>query len=498
MTTEGVAMTKIKQHIEPKPSNWLERIVTGGCHVNDALNRRRFLRVAVVGALGAQGVAAQGDDQRVVTPKEIDDLLVNPGMGFATARSFNGDTMRQMVLGTRQAVPDDYPHCSLAEFKLFWGALEPKEGVYNFGLLVDLLKTARERGQDLSLRFMPWFPMIEDSAPRWFQLKAKRSFRCKFRRWSGPNKGLTEQDYWAPDFNDPFFLDRQDALIAAFAERYNGHPDLASLDIGSVGNWGEWHTSNTVPAVPMPTERNAQQVIDWYFRHWNKTPLVANFQDAAAFHYATAKGAGWRCDGVDAEAIQRRVDRLLGEGSARDAWQRGPVTGEPVEQLTRNPQRTLAKLLQWHASSLNWKSQPIGEAKPFVDDFLKRCGYRLVLRSLRFPRSVARGAGLPVRMSWENIGVAPPYRAHVLAVRLKGAAKPVVLDTDAKLTAWLPGKHDVDVRLPLPKDLPAGDYELAVGVLDPHYREPKVKLAIEGRGADGWYALGRVGVRQDS
>lgn len=463
-------------------------------------SRRHFLRVTagatLGGVLAARRITATEADQAVtVTPREIDDLLVNPGMGIVTARSFNGDTLRQTVLGTRQAVPADYPRCTLAEFKLFWGALEPKEGVYNFSLLDDLLRTGRERGQDLSLRFMPWFPMIEDSAPRWFQVKAKRSFRCKFRRWSGPEKGLTEQDYWAPDFNDPFFLDRQHALIAAFAERYNGHPDLASLDIGSVGNWGEWHTSNTVPAVPMPTERNAQQVIDSYFRHWNKTPLVANFQDAAAFHYATAKGAGWRCDGVDVEAIQRRVDHLLDEANARDAWQRGPVTGEPVEQLTRNPQRTLAKLLKWHASSLNWKSQPIGAAQPLVDAFLRRCGYRLVLRLLRYPRSVARGAALPVQMSWENIGVAPPYRAHVLAVRLQAAGKPLVLDTGAKLISWSPGKHEVEARLPLPKDLAGGAYQLAIALLDPHYREPEVKLAIEGRGADGWYPLGQLSVR---
>jgi hypothetical protein len=123
---------------------------------------------------------------------------------------------------------------------------------------------------------------------------------------------------------------------------------------------------------------------------------------------------------------------------------------------------------------------------------LKRIGYRLVLRELRMPQRVPRGGALPLRMEFENIGVAPPYKDYVLAVRLRAGEKSHILDTDAKLTQWVPGKHQLQTQLPLPKELVAGDYEIALGILDPHYREPEVKLAIEGRGQDGWYRFGNI------
>jgi hypothetical protein len=151
--------------------------------------------------------------------------------------------------------------------------------------------------------------------------------------------------------------------------------------------------------------------------------------------------------------------------------------------------------LAWGASSYHAKSQPIPDAQVApMQRFLKRCGYRFVLRSLQYPRTASRGGSFELRMRWENLGVAPPYRPYVLAVRLQQGDRALVLDTDAKLTNWLPGKHDVDARLQLPRELAAGDYELALGILDSHYREPEVRLAIEGRRADGWYPLGRLGV----
>jgi hypothetical protein len=412
-------------------------------------------------------------------------------MGIETFHCFHGE----------KNVPN-YPQSSIAYFRLWWKQVEPEEGRYDLTRVEELLRQARAHGQDLAMRFMPWFATLgHDSTPEWFKRKATRSFRCRFKHWAGKQKGLTAEEYWAPDFNDPFYLERQEALLRAFGERFNGHPEMAYLDIGGMGNWGEWHTSNTVPPVPMATEANARRLIDAHFRHWDRTPLVFNLHHSIppGLRHAIGRGAGWRTDGIDSDSVWKHIEPVLREDALRQAWQRGPVTGEPILHDTLQPEVTYRKMLDWHVSSYNAKQHPVpAAAMPHMEQFLRRCGYRLVLRSLRYPRSVARGAVLPVQMSWENIGVAPPYRAHVLAVRLQGPGKPVVLDTDAKLTSWLPGKHDVDARLPLPKDLAAGEHELAIAVLDPHHREPSVKLAIEGRGADGWYALGRVSVRRDS
>ena len=45
------------------------------------------------------------------------------------------------------------------------------------------------------------------------------------------------------------------------------------------------------------------------------------------------------------------------------------------------------------------------------------------------------------------------------------------------------------------RDVPAGEYDLLHrSCWIPQTRQPKVKLAITGIGADGWYSLGKVTV----
>ena len=66
--------------------------------------------------------------------------------------------------------------------------------------------------------------------------------------------------------------------------------------------------------------------------------------------------------------------------------------------------------------------------------------------------------------------------------------------TDADIRGWLPGDNLYDDAVFVPADLPRGEYELEMALLDPVDRKPKVKLAIEGLQPDGWYRLGRIRV----
>jgi hypothetical protein len=59
--------------------------------------------------------AALAQEPAVVRPKEIDDVLVNPGIGFITLQRFNGDALNQ---GTRWT--EGYP----IEYQPFHGRLE--------------------------------------------------------------------------------------------------------------------------------------------------------------------------------------------------------------------------------------------------------------------------------------------------------------------------------------------------------------------------------------
>jgi hypothetical protein len=91
--------------------------------------------------------------------------------------------------------------------------------------------------------------------------------------------------------------------------------------------------------------------------------------------------------------------------------------------------------------------------------------------------------------------VAPSYRNFSVALRLKNGARTVMLETAADIRKWLPGDNLYDDAVFLPADLPPGEYELAIGLLDTQTRQPKVKLAIAGVGPDGWYTVGKLQVQ---
>ena len=47
----------------------------------------------------------------------------------------------------------------------------------------------------------------------------------------------------------------------------------------------------------------------------------------------------------------------------------------------------------------------------------------------------------------------------------------------------------------VPSNMPRGEYDLKIGILDPLSNKPKVKLAISGKQPDGWYYLGKIKIR---
>jgi hypothetical protein len=153
--------------------------------------------------------------------------------------------------------------------------------------------------------------------------------------------------------------------------------------------------------------------------------------------------------------------------------------------------------LKWHISSFNAKSSAVPkEWWPSVNRWLKKMGYRFVLRNFSYPEYVSPNGKLSVKSWWENKGVAPCYdKNFLLAIRLTNGKKSEVLITDADITTWLPGDNLYDDAVFVPHDMPAGKYELQIGIVDRQSHEPKVNLAIEGRTPEGWYSIGEIEIK---
>ena len=84
----------------------------------------------------------------------------------------------------------------------------------------------------------------------------------------------------------------------------------------------------------------------------------------------------------------------------------------------------------------------------------------------------------------------------MLAIRLKNKKHTEVMLTDADIRKWLPGDNIYDSSIFIPLNMPIGNYELQIGIVDRQSHVPKIKLAIEGRDAEGWYTIGNITINK--
>jgi hypothetical protein len=462
-----------------------------------------LVRLACLAALVSLALA---QTTVIVRPREIDDVLVNPGIGFMTFQRFNGDALNEGLKWT-EGYPIAYqefkgslenrnhPATSIAYFRIYWKFVEPERGKFNWNLLDTALRTAENRKQTLMLRIAPYGTTPDNDVPDWY------------RAMVGEEKGKLPLDKWRTSPEDPRYAKHFGAMIRAVGARYDGHPDLESVDMAMVGAWGEGAGSAD---LSQPTR---EALVDSYLEGFRETPLVMLLTDEKTNKYGLAKrDVGWRIDclgdmgGFSNPAWSHMQDYypqgILNFGMA-DAWKRAPVTLEVcwVMQHWLNKgwdvNYIIDQSLKWHLSSFNGKSSAVpAEWQGAVDRWLKKMGYRFVLRKFTYPTPVRPQAKLVFTTWWENKGVAPCYREFPLAVRLKNNARSAVLTTGADIRGWLPGDVVYDDAVYVPADLAPGEYEIAVALLDAASRQPKVKLAIAGVDPEGWYPLGKIEVRQ--
>lgn len=462
------------------------------------MKRRQLLHqtALTLGTLASpRFLSAEAAPLAVFTPKQTDELLVNPCMGYETYFCFNNDqfvAIDKSKRPTKEHGPYKYPPSSVAMFRFYWADLEPEEGKYNFDLIDEHLAKARANGQQLGTRFTAFHT---HTCPQWYQKKAQNSYTIVSRR--------SEKDLrrFSPNYQDADFLKRQEDLAIAFAERYNGHADLAYVDIGHIGSAGEWHNGNSViiengvdtgRTVPLCKPAQYQHLIDLYIKHWDKTLLHINEQshEIGALEYALKRGVGWRYDGWGFVGVTAEFPKVLESIGGTHAWKKAPVRYECCEpgkwmamplDLFRQQHEFALSL---HMSGGHGKMLQLSDEKwEVVRDFVKRCGYRFVCQKAELRRTAT---GTMLRVEMENKGVAPVYRDYILAVRTTAGDQQRITPSTAKVRDWLPGKHVAEIAL----DLPAGKNHLALALLDSRTQTPAIQFANEGRSDDRWHTLG--------
>jgi hypothetical protein len=170
---------------------------------------------------------------------------------------------------TSDAAP--LPEPPVTEYgRLSWHTLEPSEGQFDFSVIENALRPcATAQGQTpclpqggrLSFRIMAFNPQFRANTNHGdgddgFRLYSDLPDYIMHDGSGRPHGWLlpvdpadkTQGRYVVPDWNDPYFISRATALLAALGAKYDHDPRIGWVDIGLYGSWGEWHTAG-LPAA---------------------------------------------------------------------------------------------------------------------------------------------------------------------------------------------------------------------------------------------------------
>ncbi len=456
---------------------------------------------------------AQGGEKLVtVVPAETYELLANPGMGWQTFHTTSKEDSN---------LPPWLPS-TVAYIRWGWKELEPDPGVLNFRQIDEAIHKCRLAGQKLAFRVMCCSPSpTEPYHPAWLSSLPKGVALCDYQGRTVPVANL----------NNPEVLKRHLDFLKRLGDRYNAHPYVDHVDIGSVGWWGEWHMCESACSLPPVADRI--KVIDAYLTYFSSTPLLMLVAGEDCLAYAARRGAGWRADCLGDlgmftsrwSHMRHGYPEMLAQARAADCWKDAPVAFESCGDLRDWVRRGYSLryifnyALALHATYLNNKSAPLPQEAAVrleIERFLRRLGYRFVLKELVHPLQLTRGREFVLRMKWQNVGSAPCYKPYRIAYRLSSAdgTASFVLRGNIQVHRWLPGwvavfspeffasppdlpNGDISSaveRLVCPEGLPAGHYRLSLAIVGDD-NIPQVRLAIAGKTPDNWYMVGEVDVK---
>jgi len=139
-----------------------------------------------------------------------------------------------------------------------------------------------------------------------------------------------------------------------------------------------------------------------------------------------------------------------------DVWKTAPIAWETCWDMRKwvnegwSPRYIFNYALALHGSYINNKSAPLpsgDNVRPELERFLRRLGYRLVLKELKHPSGAKPGAKLDLLMKWQNLGSAPCYKPYRFAYRLsneQGYSR--VFISNITVNRWQPDRSNYSRR----------------------------------------------------
>jgi hypothetical protein len=423
--------------------------------------------------------------------KDNNPIYRNPGKGY-------------VLYAPGELSEENQKYANLYYTRYQWADIQPTEHDTSFQIIERDIALAKSMGLKFAFRIMnsdtEWGKADGYNVPKWvYDAGAKSYIVDSFGH-----------DQHVPEWTDnPIFFEKMEQFVEELGEKYNGHPDIEFIDIGSFGTWGEGH----IYSLEIDIEGNkhsyptVKEMMDNYFEpYMNAFPDsqlvnvwgVPEFQDV--YDWAALHGVSARRDGIP----------VWNDGS-HIAYVHG--VGPGIIELTAT-YRELIESGQWDAQKIA-DSYKIGKAS-FVElsrggaddyiesefnlirDYANKLGYHFTIDTAQYPATVAPGNDYQLVLNWTNSGYTYLYKPAHVAVALLNDSSQVIQ------TQWL---EDIVPRSFAPdfttrtdssfrfNEVDGGKYKLAVGMfLNKSNAKPDYQMGIAGGTDDKWYPIGEIQV----
>ena len=416
--------------------------------------------------IGVLNVSASNAANFLYSPVDHGKALVNPGMGWTMHFYSNLLSNYGSKLEAYDTL-DDFPGVSTVYLRIPWSFVEPEEGKFNWEVLDTPAQRWIQKGKKVAFRITSTENWMHQGTPQWVFDAGAKCYQVN--------------SFLEPEYDDPIFLQKVENFVKKMAERYDNNPNVAFVDIGHFGMWGEGHTVNTTPVHGHSWGFETQKkFIDMYCKYFKHTQLCISDDFAGdstpgvrfpIMDYAFAHGVTMRDDSI---LVQRYPKQWFHSEMAQLFWPTMPVILEhehyegSKERGCWDKELFLKSIEDYHASYMSihtWPRLLLNENRDVIDRINRRMGYRLQVANIEWPKIVKKNVPFTIKSVWRNAGVAPCYLGGYPCFTIKDAKGGVVsvLVDDAlnvkTLKTAAPGKA--------PEQSLASDFTVAKAFADP-------------------------------
>lgn len=401
------------------------------------------------------------------------------------------------------------------------------EGIFKWNLIDDNLALAKSMNKRVAFRIVGTNPTSrrDSSFPKWINEGYEDQFEPTTFEVDGTIKTLIYPKNPGKSTRWKYAVQH---LVKELAARYDGNPDIAFVEVGTIGDWGE-QISNYAKSNQMLSPEDWREHMGWYRAAFKKTPLISVTagQHNMKYEYADENGFGRRSDGFCAPMANDTTNGGYQDGRQIDksfdlklpSFMEFPPGTAPVRS---GREFTWGKF--WKGIMVYGRPTYLGynlggyQANGMYNEYpyrliesSNRLGYHILAERVSYPLDLfAKGSG-KVSFTFRNDGCRYPdypiYTAMAVLdennkvlqtiwcddVDLSNKADPWVgyewvSDRSGRFYLPVPKTYNVTANVAMKPDSHA--VRLAMGFFsDKTLAQPDIQLGNEGRLPSGWYPL---------